>query len=91
MTDKDDLIAISCETVQWAFKCPMRWQDLKVIDKEDVRFCNQCQRTVHRCDTIEELNLNAREGNCVAWAGREANVRKRGPMVLGEATVKYQA
>lgn len=52
--------------VQFQFECPKQWSRLKPTDDPKVRFCNTCKKNVHYCDTLEEAQNHAGNGNCVA-------------------------
>lgn len=50
----------------FAFRCEAEWDDLDETKEKRIRFCNQCQKQVHFCDTDEQL-VNAIKSNlCVA-------------------------
>jgi uncharacterized protein (TIGR02996 family) len=46
--------------------CDRRWEDLAATDDEKLRFCGECKKHVHYCDTIEEARSHAHAGECVA-------------------------
>ena len=55
------------ENCQFAYRCPRRWTELeKILGYEDVKFCPACQRAVHWGATLEDLEVHARLGRCVA-------------------------
>lgn len=47
-------------------QCPAEWGALAATAREDVRFCEACDRQVFYCDTIEQARTYARLGDCVA-------------------------
>ena len=51
---------------KFAFKCDANWAELDETSSEKVRFCNTCQKQVHRCDTDDELLLAIKSNLCVA-------------------------
>ncbi|MBP3960399.1 TIGR02996 domain-containing protein [Gemmata sp. G18] len=55
----------NCEAV-FQFKCPKRWESLKVINDPAVRHCSACQKNVYYCHTLPEAQDRARLGHCVA-------------------------
>ena len=40
---------------KFAFECNAEWVNLSMTGKESIRFCNQCQKEVHRCETDDAL------------------------------------
>jgi uncharacterized protein (TIGR02996 family) len=60
----------NCE-VQFAFRCPKRWENLlQVPENNAVRFCETCYKNVYFCWTVEEAQRQAALGNCVAVDSR---------------------
>jgi uncharacterized protein (TIGR02996 family) len=55
----------NCDTA-FRFKCPKRWEDLKLTPDFAVRHCNACEKKVYFCRTLPEAQNHAREGHCVA-------------------------
>lgn len=51
---------------EFAFKCDADWYELDETSSEKIRFCNKCQKQVHRCDSDEELLLAIKSNLCVA-------------------------
>ena len=51
---------------EFRFKCPKTWDSLKKTDDESIRFCDQCNRTVHFCKTAGELQRAIIKNQCVA-------------------------
>ena len=68
MNEYDTKLYIACETVNWEFKCPRQWQDLQASNDPSIRFCGHCEKSVHYCANVEELNTFARKGKCIAWS-----------------------
>lgn len=58
------------------YKCPLEWENLAKTQDEKIRFCGECKRKVHFCESDEEFIKNARRGNCV--------VIEREQLLLGE-------
>ncbi|VTU01364.1 Uncharacterized protein OS=Rhodopirellula europaea 6C GN=RE6C_05401 PE=4 SV=1 [Gemmataceae bacterium] len=52
--------------VQFSFVCPKKWEQLFPTDSATVRFCAECAREVHYCDTITVARQHAWSGDCVA-------------------------
>lgn len=51
---------------EFAYKCPMNWDDLSFTDNASVRFCDQCQRNVYWVYTESDLAECIRLNRCVA-------------------------
>ena len=70
---------------EFAVKCPKRWQKLQRTEQPDVRHCNQCERSVHLCNTPGELAAAQKMGLCVAipvtMSDLIINARRRGHTV----------
>lgn len=47
-------------------QCEQRWEVMKLTDDEDVRFCEQCQESVHLCLDDDELGYAMQKNWCVA-------------------------
>jgi uncharacterized protein (TIGR02996 family) len=52
--------------VAFRFQCPQRWDQLQATDDPLVRRCDECEKNVHYCGTIEEAQKHAQAGRCVA-------------------------
>lgn len=53
--------------LQFRVRCPLRWENLQAIgDDPTVRFCSECQRSVHYCMTMQDVQRHARSYRCVA-------------------------
>lgn len=37
------------------YACTCRWDDLKKLKNDNVRFCNTCQKEVYDCNSVEDL------------------------------------
>jgi hypothetical protein len=51
---------------EFAFKCDADWFELDETMDRKIRFCNMCQKQVHRCDTEAELLAAIKSNLCVA-------------------------
>ena len=49
------------------FICGKRWTELQSTNSCDVRYCNDCARHVHLCESVSELHEHSRSGHCVAY------------------------
>ena len=52
--------------VDFHFKCPRKWRDLKDTEDENVRFCDECSRNVHYCRNQSEVDERSKTGDCIA-------------------------
>lgn len=52
--------------LEFAFECPNAWAKLEPTDQDNVRFCSECKKNVHYCDSIGEARSHAWIGDCVA-------------------------
>lgn len=48
------------------FKCPKRWENLRVTNDPAVRHCGACNKNVYFCRTLPEAQSHARQERCVA-------------------------
>jgi uncharacterized protein (TIGR02996 family) len=55
----------NCDT-PFRFKCPKRWEHLKLTRDFAVRHCDACEKEVYFCRTLPEAQGHARQGHCVA-------------------------
>ena len=51
---------------QFDFRCPKDWGSLASTDREDVRYCNACEKRVYYCTNVPEARGHASRGECVA-------------------------
>jgi hypothetical protein len=63
---KVGLVSISIRNCRFAFRCTRKWDKLKVTADEGVRYCSDCERTVHWCSTDRELAQAVAFNHCVA-------------------------
>jgi uncharacterized protein (TIGR02996 family) len=67
----------NCE-LEFAFRCPKRWEKLQPTGDQAVRFCDACEQNVYHCDSVKQAREHAWKGHCVAIDSREA--RKPGDL-----------
>lgn len=51
---------------EFRFQCTKTWDSLKPTEDLSIRFCEQCQRTVHYCRNETELHDAIVKNKCVA-------------------------
>ena len=75
--------------VEFTYRCPQRWDTLQLTDDANVRYCSECERNVHYCQTAREAQNLADRGECVAIDSRLARLplslvrRREGGRLLG--------
>ena len=57
--------AIDCQSLEWEFKCPLKWSKLKKTKFDDVRFCTLCEERVYTAYSKAELKRLTSQGSCV--------------------------
>jgi uncharacterized protein (TIGR02996 family) len=85
--------------VEFAYRCPQRWDTLTPTDNEAVRHCPACQRNVHYCRSATEALDLADAGECVAIDSRQVRLplallhrrREGGRMLLGKVAPRRPA
>ena len=74
------LVTIANCPIEFVFQCPQLWTGLLATADWRVRHCQVCERDVHLCTTVEELQTHAAAGHCVAvdrwWIEQAAQDRK---------------
>lgn len=50
----------------FAFRCPLKWENLQLTDDHKVRHCEACDKNVYHCNTVVEARGHTRAGECVA-------------------------
>jgi uncharacterized protein (TIGR02996 family) len=60
--------------VEFAYRCPQRWDTLQPTQDAAVRHCPECQRDVHYCRSGQEAHRLADVGECVAIDSRLARL-----------------
>ncbi|MEK6233085.1 MAG: TIGR02996 domain-containing protein [Planctomycetales bacterium] len=48
------------------YACPVEWNNLRLTEEEDVRYCGHCEQRVHYCKTEKALESHVQRGHCVA-------------------------
>jgi len=48
------------------YQCPLKWENLKLTDSVNVRFCLSCNNNVYFCTSDKETIAHALEGHCIA-------------------------
>lgn len=51
---------------EFTYKCPKRWGALIKTDRENIRYCTECDRGVYFCNTQKELADAVRDKRCAA-------------------------
>jgi hypothetical protein len=57
---------IEIRNCRFAFRCEMTWEKLISTEREDIRYCSECDRGVYRCGTDDELAEAIKYNRCVA-------------------------
>jgi len=66
-TAEDMGIRATPRRLAFSFECPKKWEELTPTeDGTGVRYCGECEKTVHYCHDADDLRRNANRGNCVA-------------------------
>lgn len=52
--------------VAFELQCPKEWGKLEPTDRDGVRYCGSCKKTVHYAPTVADARRHAQRGNCVA-------------------------
>ncbi|TLU61878.1 hypothetical protein FE810_13765 [Thalassotalea litorea] len=47
-------------------KCSQKWKHLTETEDPDLRYCEECDKGVHYCNSPEELTMHIMEDHCVA-------------------------
>ena len=53
------------------YKCPLEWKNLKETKDSKIRFCNECNKNVYRCETSEDIDKHINLNNCIAIENRD--------------------
>jgi hypothetical protein len=56
--------------IRFSFECPESWTAMEPTDDEKVRFCERCQTTVVRCDSLADAERHALLGACISVDAR---------------------
>jgi len=54
----------------WGYSCDQKWEGLSSTQDTSIRFCDTCQREVHRCETSDILAKNIALNRCVNFSSR---------------------
>lgn len=57
----------SVERCPLDYYCAKTWDELQKTENPNVAFCNDCSSEVYLCQTVEEFDVKAEEGGCVAY------------------------
>jgi len=52
--------------VRFSYECPRTWAELAPSNDPNIRACDGCGETVHRCHTIAEAETHALAGHCIS-------------------------
>ena len=52
MMSSDKSVIRNCSL---GYACTCKWDELKKLKSENIRFCNTCQKEVHDCNSIADL------------------------------------
>jgi uncharacterized protein (TIGR02996 family) len=63
--------------VEFAYRCPQRWDSLTPTADPAVRHCEECRRDVHYCRSARKAHQLAEAGECVAIDSRLARLPLR--------------
>jgi hypothetical protein len=50
------------------FQCTQTWNQLDPSENSKARFCQECEKFVYLCQTVEELYFHANRLNCVTFS-----------------------
>lgn len=68
---------------QVGFRCPKKWDELKLTGSESVRFCDGCKRDVHFVTDEAALRECVKKNECVAIVGELVDELTDAPCVEG--------
>ena len=57
---------LSIRNCKFAYRCNQRWENLTITEDNNIRFCHDCEKEVHRCLTDDELVRSVRLNRCIA-------------------------
>lgn len=57
----------SVERCPLDYYCAKTWDELEKTENPNVAFCAECSSEVYLCQTVEEFDIKAQEGGCVAY------------------------
>lgn len=56
--------------LEFRFQCPARWENLRLTEDDDIRFCENCRKKVYHCNSMQQARNHAHAGRCVAVDSR---------------------
>jgi uncharacterized protein (TIGR02996 family) len=71
--------------IQWTILCRKRWEELTATPDRNQRFCEECQKHVHYCDSLDAARTHAAAGHCIAV---DLRVARRKDDLLPEGIVR---
>jgi hypothetical protein len=69
--------------IEFAYRCTRQWEDLEATTDPEVRFCNECNLTVHYIDNRLDPRKLAPEAKCFA-AKIPTPERPKGVIIAGQ-------
>ena len=57
----------SVERCPLDYYCAKTWDELDKTDNNDISYCKECSSEVYMCKTVEDFDIKAKEGRCVAY------------------------
>lgn len=68
----------------------MNWDTLLETSDDRIKYCIECDRGVHYCETDDELNEALNKNWCVAINNHDADSEEEPPTLIGEvAPIEY--
>ncbi|ESZ89378.1 hypothetical protein KT71_003441 [Congregibacter litoralis KT71] len=67
----------------WGFKCEQTWDSLIVTDSSVEKYCSKCDRSVHLCDTLDDLAITVANNQCAAFPSGFVDPTEGKAMVVG--------
>jgi len=49
-----------------SYRCPLKWDDLKKTDNENVRFCTECMENVYHVENLIDFKQKVKEKKCIS-------------------------
>lgn len=82
-------MTLQLRNCEFAYECSAKWDELAATNENKIRFCNECEKEVHRCDTDAELLRAIRSNLCVAIPSPyPAGESKPARLLLGSMRVR---
>jgi len=57
---------IKISDCQFAYKCPLKWEDLTPTRHKQIRNCEVCKQLVIHCETDEQVKKYSAQKRCIA-------------------------